>query len=212
MIHKSVFAVFLLIAGNFAVSYIRDGYEKGSVVPPDRSLDETALQLGQWTGEDLPADPRIREILRAKAGVDRVYRDEAGREVLVHAVWTDEYLRLHFPQQCYREAGWEQIDEEIVEVTRRDGESFQGKLLHFVQAGRRIQVLYWFQLGEHVFLDRIEHRLLRRKVCWGQKEWPPLLKFMLETRDTGLHQSEELLTQFAGELSNEVSPSESGNS
>lgn len=207
MIYKSIAVVVLLILGNVAVAHIRDGYEMGSVVPPSTSLADTALQIGSWSGADLPADPRLREILRAKAGIDRVYRDDEGQQVLVHAVWTDDYLRIHFPQQCYREAGWELTETEDCEIERSDGSLFDAKILSFSRDGRRIKVLYWFQLGEHVFLDRIQHRLLRRKVCWGQKEWPPLMKFMIETPDTGLGRGRQTLKDFSVLFEREMSNS-----
>jgi hypothetical protein len=193
-----------LLAGNVAVWYIRAGYEMGSVVPPERDLTDTSLTLGNWVGEDLPANPRLREILRAKSGIDRLYRNPDSGDVLVHAVWTDDYLRLHFPQQCYRETGWELVDSKSVEVDRVSGGSFPAKILSFAQDKKKIQVLYWFQLGEHVFLDRVEHRLLRRKVCWGEREWPPLMKFMLETDNTGLGRSEEALLEMASLLDQQV--------
>ncbi|MEM9367661.1 MAG: hypothetical protein AAGD07_16850, partial [Planctomycetota bacterium] len=49
------------------------------------------------------------------------------------------------------------------------------------------------------------HRVLRRKVCWGQREWPPLMKFMLETANTGLGRSEEALIEMASLLDQEIS-------
>ncbi|MEO1525486.1 MAG: exosortase C-terminal domain/associated protein EpsI [Planctomycetota bacterium] len=204
MIGKTVTVLVLLVIGNVAVSHIRNGYEMGRVVPPRWSLNELETTLADWRGSDLPADPRLREILQAKEGVDRVYRSESGNEVLLHAVWTDDYLRLHFPQQCYRESGWELTKTQDREIQCENGTAFPCKVLSFSQGDRRIQVLYWFQLGEHVFLDRVQHRLLRRKVCWGQKEWPPLMKFMLETSDKGLGRGEEALIDFASKVSAEL--------
>ncbi|MCD0459867.1 exosortase C-terminal domain/associated protein EpsI [Roseiconus lacunae] len=209
IVSKSVFVLVLLVASNFAVAYIREGYEMGSVVPPKKDLAEMPLTLGSWSGTNLPADPRLREILCAKSGVDRVYRNEEATDVLVHAVWTDDYLRLHFPQQCYRESGWELIDTNDIQIERSPEKSFPAKILTFKQDGRQIQVLYWFQLGEHVFLDRVQHRLLRRKVCWGKTEWPPLMKFMLETEDTGLERSESSLIEVASLLDQQIQNSES---
>lgn len=204
MFYKSITVAALLLVGDVAVSYIRDGYEKGSVVPPKHELSDVSLQLGDWRGKELPSDSRLREILCAQAGIDRVYQNGEGQEVLVHAVWTDDYLRLHFPQQCYRESGWELTGSKDIEIGGETRDRFTAKILSFVQDGRKIQVLYWFQLGEHVFLDRVQHRLLRRKVCWGQKEWPPLMKFMLETSDLGLGRGDEALLQVASELNRQI--------
>ena len=204
MIYKAIFVCALLLAGNLAVAHIRNGYEMGSVVPPERDLSDAPLQLAEWQGTDLPPDPRIREILCARSGIDRVYQDSTGTEVLVHAVWTDDYLRLHFPQQCYRQSGWDLTGSKDVDVPTADGETFPARLLSFKRDGRRIQVLYWFQLGDNVFLDRLEHRLLRRTVCWGQREWPPLMKFMLETPDKGLERGQDALVSLSTKLQEAV--------
>jgi len=204
MYWKTLTLVVVLLAGNSLVDYVRRGYSLGQVIPPERELSETSLRIGNWEGRDLPADPRIRKILRARSGVDRVYRNPRGDEALVHAVWTDDYLQLHFPQQCYREAGWELQSEEDLEVSTGKSVTFPVKVLRFTQGKKSIRVLYWFQLGEDVFLDRIQHRFLRRKVCWGKTEWPPLMKFMLETPESGLGRSNEVLTDLAARLHEEV--------
>ncbi|TWU41306.1 hypothetical protein Q31b_27450 [Novipirellula aureliae] len=209
MTKRAILTIALLILGNVAIGHIRSGYSKGQVVPPEKELGQTSLQLGNWVGKELPADDRIRDVLRAQDGIDRVYLNESGENVLVHAVWTDDYIRLHFPQQCYREAGWELRDSEDVLIQCASGAEFNAKVLRFSQAGRNIQVLYWFQLGENIFLDRVQHRLLRRKVCWGQTHWPPLMKFMLETSDTGLGRSEAFLSDLAGRLHDVILVSES---
>jgi len=210
MIYKSVFVVGLLLVGNLAVNHIRDGYEMGTVVPPQRDLAAVPLQMGNWKGKELPADPRIREILKAKAGIDRIYVNQKAQDVLVHAVWTDDYLKLHFPQQCYRESGWKLTQSEDVTLDAGSPGAFPAKLLHFAQGNRSIQVLYWFQLGEHVFLDRVQHRLLRRQVCWGRKEWPPLMKFMLETEDSGLGRGQDALEDVAKRLRRDVMRGQTG--
>jgi hypothetical protein len=202
MLFRSFTVALVLIAGSFVVSYIRDGYSFGSVVPPARELSSTKLNLAGWKGTELPEDPRIREVLRARSGIDRVYQNKNGESVLVHAVWTDDYLRLHFPQQCYRESGWNDDGVSDVLVSTTGDTQFPAKILGFNQDGRRIKVLYWFQLGDHVFLDRVQHRWLRRKVCWGKKEWPPLMKFMLETPDRG--DADERLLKLAGQLHDDI--------
>jgi EpsI family protein len=204
MIYKTFVIVALIFAGDFVVGHIRDGYSMGSVIPPEKELREASLQLGGWQGRDLPADARIREILRARSGIDRVYQNEDGEQVLVHAVWTDDYLKLHFPQQCYRLSGWAEESIEEVALKPTASVTVPAKLLTFEQDGRMIRVLYWFQFGEHVFLDRVQHRLLRRKVCWGQTEWPPLMKFMLETSDDGSGTADQRLIDVAERLYREI--------
>ncbi|MEM9589229.1 MAG: exosortase C-terminal domain/associated protein EpsI [Planctomycetota bacterium] len=204
LVFRCLAIVSLLIVGSLAVTYIRAGYEKGSVVPPTSDLTAVSLTLGDWHGTDLPADPRIRDVLCARDGIDRVYRNAKNRDVKVHAVWTDDYIRLHFPQQCYRQSGWELLDWKDVDVQTDGGDSFPARICEFSQDGQQIQVLYWFALGDRVFLDRVGHRLLRREVCWGQTEWPAMMKFMLETNVAGLGRSEDDLVEVAATLHQEL--------
>lgn len=200
MITKTVLGILLLISGHFVGSSIRDGYSFGQVVPPKKDLADVSQILGQWSGRDLPADDRLRDTLCARAGIDRTYRDDEGNEVLVHAVWTDDYLRIHFPEQCYRESGWDLLDSSPLEVQSPSGKTFPAKTLRFARDGREIQVLYWFELGEHYFLDRWQHRSVRRGVCWGRKDWPPLMKYMLESPSPSIKSGQEHLRDVAGRL------------
>ena len=201
VIYKALLAFAILLAGSYAASSIRDGYSFGSVAPPERELSEVALSLAGWQGEELPENERLREILSAKSGIDRVYRNGDGGVIAVHAVWTDDYVKLHFPQQCYRESGWNEQGSSDVTVKSSNGTEIPAKILNFVQDGRKSCVLYWFQLGEHVFLDRVEHRLIRRKALWGKKEWPPLMKFMLDT--PAGPEAEQRLLDLAGAIHGE---------
>ncbi|QDV65116.1 hypothetical protein Mal65_42860 [Crateriforma conspicua] len=197
MVSRAVIVCLVLVCGHFVVEYVKDGYSFGKVVPPTTDLKDSPLTFAGWQGEDLPEDPRLREILCAKSGIDRLYRKRDGSRVLIHGVWTDDYLKLHFPQQCYRESGWEQVDSIDVKLNPKDFDNFTGRIITFAQGDRKIQVLYWFQLGPYTFLDRFQHRMLRRQVCWGQKEWPPLMKFMLETPYDPVRRSGESLVEFA---------------
>lgn len=203
MIFKAILGLVILLAGHFAVDAIRAGYSFGKVIAPDRDISSTSMSLDGWSGRDLPTDERLRLVLCAKAGIDRSYLDSAGNQVLVHAVWTDDYLRIHFPEQCYRESGWELTSSKVVDIRTPSGKTLPTKILQFNRGGQAIQVLFWFELGDEFFLDRWQHRAVRRSVCWGKKNWPPLMKFMLETTDTAPQACEARLVDLAGKLHDE---------
>ena len=96
--------------------------------------------------------------------------------------------------------GWEDRGSRDVIVTSTTGERFDAKIVGFSRDGQDVRVLYWFQLGDRVFLDRIQHRLARREKLWGEKEWPPLMKFMLETSDDGTGTADESLIDMARQI------------
>lgn len=211
MFKRCLILACVLVIGHFVVDYVEDGYSFGSVVPPANDFSEIPPILGPWRGVDGESDPRLLEFLQARSGIDRTYDDvAAGRQVGVHAVWTDDYIKIHFPEQCYRETGWALTASKSISVTREDGETFPAKLLSFSQEGKTKFVLYWFQLGDDYFFDRWKHRALRRQVCWGKKEWPPLMKFMLESSTPDEASSRAGLEDIAGRLHMAInSPSQS---
>lgn len=215
---RAIVLAVVLAIGQLTVLYIKRGYTIGEVTPPARDLASLPLQLGNWTGVDVPLDERLQQYLQARVGIDRVYTNHVGEQVAAHVVWTDDYIKVHFPEQCYRESGWEHIDTKSLQVETESelqastgdapveqsevqledasGREFPAKLLVFERDGRRTQVLYWFQMGDEFFFDRLRHRTLRRKVCWGNSEWPPLVKVMLESQ-TGGRRGENQLKDIA---------------
>ena len=165
-----------LVIGQLAVLYVQRGYTIGSVVAPDRDIRQIPMRMGPWLGEELTENARLQEFLQARSGIDRLYRNATGDTVLAHVVWTDDYVRIHYPEQCYRESGWEETASERIEITLSNQTTFPAQLLTFKRDGETKRVLYWFQMGDEFFFDRVRHRVLRRQVCWGKKEWPPLVK------------------------------------
>src|SRR5574340_231612 len=185
--HKATMAIriavtaALLLAIHAGASWISHGYTLTDIEPPKGDLKQLPIDLGPWHGENVEADPRITGFLQALAEVDRKYRDPAGNEVFVHAVWTDDYVRLHFPEQCYVESGWTQRATQQLTIPVADGRSIEARIVSFDRDEQPLQVLYWFQMGDRFIQDRWQHRAARQELCWGQKTWPPLVKVMLQT-------------------------------
>jgi EpsI family protein len=186
-----------LAAFQGAVLWIQHGYMMGAIEPPKCSPRDLPVQLGEWKGEDTTTDPRLTGALQALASVDRIYRDRAGNAVYMHFVWTDDYIRIHLPQQCYREAGWKQTDESGISIPVRGDLTIPARLLTFERDEERIRLLYWFQLGDRFFFDRRGQRLARQQLCWGRTTWPPLVKVMLQTSDADPAQAEARLRDVA---------------
>lgn len=210
---RPLFIAALLAVAQVAVLYIERGYTLGSVVPPARDVSELPPKMGPWSGETQEVNEQLKDFLQSRSGIDRVYRKPTGDAVITHLLWTDDYIRVHFPEHCYRQAGWEKVDSVDLEINPAEelpssvvsanggpGESsdtFPARLLTFRQEEQEIQVLYWFQMGSEPFFDRIQHRSLRRQVCWGNREWPPLIKVMLQSSG---RRSEDHLTEMAARI------------
>jgi hypothetical protein len=203
--HGAVFSrplliVVILASGQLATLWIQRGYSVGQVVPPAVDIAGLPHQLAAWTGQELPPDPRLQRFLQARSGVYRCYRHPTGREVLTHVVWTDDYIRINYPEQSYGESGWTKTDSESVEIKTAGEVYFPAVLLTFQREFEQIQVLYWFELGDEFFFDRVAHRALRRRVCWGQRQWPPLIKVMLQTPNSFADAGQQSLRDVAGHI------------
>lgn len=181
---RVVVAVLLLGATQVGYLWIEQGYTMGEIVPLKRDLTELPYRIGPWTGEDTTVDPELTGFLQARVEIDRAYRkaNTNGRDdVILHSVWTEDYVRIHFPEQCYTQNGWNPVGKTEEVSFDVDGHTFSANLVTFEREGKRIQVLYWFQLGDRIFLSRTDHRRAIQQLCWGQKQWPPLAKVMLQT-------------------------------
>ncbi len=64
--------------------------------------------VGGWhAGADLPVDPRVQKILPTARIVDRVYSDNASRQISLTLLTATEYQDFHDPNMCFPAQGWE---------------------------------------------------------------------------------------------------------
>lgn len=194
---KVIVVVAILVVIQFTVYWIRAGYTMEEIVPPKRDLTQFPLHVGPWVGENVEPDETINIRIGALACIDRKYTNPTGRQVFLHSVWTEDYVRIHYPQVCYAGAGWSQAASKTVTVEVSNAEPIKAQLVTFQRDNAQVYVLYWFQMGDRLFLDRVQHSALRRELCWFQKRWPPLVKVMLQTSATNPYEAEALLREFA---------------
>ena len=189
--------VVFLVAVQAVVSWIQRGYTMEEIASPLRSPSDLPHQIGPWKGEDVKADEKLIGRLEAEAEVDRLYRNADGSAISLHYLWSKDYVRVHFPQQCYHEAGWEKVSEKTVSIPIAKDQEIPARIITFDREGEKIQVLYWLQLGDQFFFDRGAHHVLRQRLCWGVKKWPPLTKLMLQTSATNPEAAQARLIDLA---------------
>jgi EpsI family protein len=168
------------------------------VVLPDRDIAAFPKQVGQWKGTDTALDDKTFVRVGAKAVVDRLYRDPVGEEIALHtAVFAEDPRVLpHLPTTCYGGNGWTKTDGKTIELNPENADPFNADLLTFERDGRRLQVLYWYQLGTQTCFNRDT----LRKVCWGfrgQQDWPATIKILLQTSAVDPQRSEDRLRSMA---------------
>lgn len=161
---------------------------------PSRPLSEFPYQIGEFTGEDKPGDPRVFQYLGTDMSISRVYTHSDGGVVSVHlAAWngTDNWTP-HPPDVCYRSAGWSEANRATFELPANPPIQVAHRL--FQNAGQRASVMFWYRIGEIVYHEESETRAIRRQFV-GQREWPPVVKILLQTEPG--EENEQLLSEFA---------------
>jgi len=151
--------------------------------PKDLPL-EIELPSGRWQGGLTQIDERLTRALKSQAVKveNRAYRGPRGQVVTVHmAIFGDHQLGLtHTPFECYRGNGWNKLDSQYVQVHGAQGRTAEVSLSMWRRTDKRVYVLYWYQFGDEVLLDRDDLGRFRWKMA-GKESWPALVKVMLET-------------------------------
>jgi EpsI family protein len=187
-----------MLAGGRLVSL---GYTQGTVIPPRQPLRELPLALGTWRGADVEADEKVLHAVGADQIVTRSFTSSTGGQIALHAaLWLDpDQWTPHLPKICYLGAGWKIVEEKTVLLEREGEPDVPVRLMTLEQQGQRIQTLHWYQRGENVYTDRNGARAARRRL-WGESQWPPLIKVLLQTSAYDKKQSESRLRELAAFL------------
>ena len=176
-----------LVATGYGATYlVQASTEPPEVRLPDWNFAEMPQQLGDWRGENMELDPKIMVRLGAASVTDRMYRNETGQSVSSHtAIFADPREAVdHRPDSCYRGAGWLKIDETSAEVSIGENRTIPVYFTTWERNGDRVLVVYWYQIGEQVILDRMGLGTLRWTMR-GQPVWPATVKVLLQTSAWG---------------------------
>jgi EpsI family protein len=150
---------------------------------PLHALSDLPHVIGPWSGTELQVDAAFANV-GAIDHNERRYSESAGAVVFVHrAAWTsqDDWTP-HTPELCYTNNGWELLQSET--TTLPDTPAVHLVIQHYQQGVQRVAVAYWYQLEAGTYVDRNGARQLHRTL-WGRREWPPLVKTLLQTNETG---------------------------
>jgi len=146
---------------------------------------EIQLPSGTWKGDNAHIPESLTRALKSQAKVveNREYFGPRGQKITMHiAIFGDHQLGLtHTPFECYRGNGWNKLDSEYAEVQSAQGRTAEISVSLWRMGERRVYVLYWYQFGNEVLLDRDDLGRFRWKMA-GKESWPALVKVLLETR------------------------------
>jgi len=114
------------------------------------------LQIGDWTGRDVPLDEAIIRATDTDAHINRSYSRNNGLEFVSLYIATGVKARdlmPHRPEVCYTGAGWTLIDKRSMELPLSDGTELPCNVMQFsrgILTTKKIVVLdYYIVDGEY---------------------------------------------------------------
>jgi EpsI family protein len=116
----------------------------------DVKLLEFPMQVGEWTGTDMPMDKRVYEILGTDKVLLRQYADKKDERVWLAVVYGEQKRQsFHPPEYCYLGGGnVELLNKEITKIKIDEQKSMDVNKLTFQMGKYKQLVLYWFTAGD----------------------------------------------------------------
>ncbi len=138
-------------------------------IPPD-ALEKLPMQIGEWTGQEVPLDEAIVRATDTDAHVSRNYsRYNASEQVWLYISYgmRARDLMPHRPEVCYTGSGWTIINRRSIELPLSDGMKLQCNEFQFSRGAlnkEKIAVLDYYIIDGQYCRDV---SLLRSKVWRG---------------------------------------------
>jgi len=98
------------------------------------AFEQFPLQIGSWTGQDVPIDEAIVRATDTEAHINRRYsRQNASEYVGLYVAYGVRARELmpHRPEVCYPGAGWTLVDKRSMELSLGDGIQLPCRILEF---------------------------------------------------------------------------------
>ncbi len=112
-------------------------------------LHDVPLQIGQWTGENMPQDNiEVQILLEPEEYVYRRYRRADGKIIWLSIIGSRQAKSFHPPQICYNAAGW-RTDVASEEIPLQKGAVYAMKVNAEKDAWRH-SVLYFFLFSDYL--------------------------------------------------------------
>ena len=139
----------------------------GLLISPE-TLEGLPVQIGGWTGREVPLDETIVERTDTDAHINRQYSRHDGREsvALYVASGSTWEMMFHRPEVCYPASGWTLIDGDALELPVHNGMTLPCSIFRFSRGElqtREVVVLYYC-IADGLPYSNIS--LLRSRV-WG---------------------------------------------
>ncbi len=145
-LNKKDYVILLMFLFAITVSwrlYFKDYHQRDTV-----SVHNFPLQIGDWTGQEIPIKDEDYAVLETRNAFVRKYTDSTGREVFLYVVYSQDNRKVaHPPEICYTGGGAAVLSNKpAVLKIGPDRSIVANKLL--IEQGKVEQILfYWFKVG-----------------------------------------------------------------
>lgn len=159
----------LLIGG--CVTYVHAKRPENSKGP---DWTEVPYQIAGWTGINAQLDPLLG-FDPADSSLLRIYHRTDADPVVVYAGFhwnVPKTLEDHEPDQCYPAQGWKITNEKKIAIGNFRGYAIQGKEMQVEKNGDHRLVVWWFNVGDHPFENRMRqvYRLMLTSMFDGHSD------------------------------------------
>lgn len=126
---------------------------RGEMTAPVGLLEQLPLEIGEWTGRDVPLEERVVRATDTDDHLNRVYRRSGVVESV--SLYVAFGIRLrdlapHRPEVCYPSSGWTLEKKRTVTISGDDGIEREAQLFRFrrgIFEAERIEVLSYYVVG-----------------------------------------------------------------
>ena len=192
---RSVNAYFVVLLGLAGLSFFPMAMPSSSSIDSaiDPRFESIPLQIGEWTGKDVPPGEDVYRILETKNILSRLYRNPSGETVDLLLVSSAKDRRVaHPPEVCYTSSHYSILDsgESSIEVdgkklpvhefTAQDerDRAHQEKVIYLYQVGNQFTSNYYAQQFQFAVnrLARKESRVLLIRLSGSTRK--PFTEFL----------------------------------
>jgi EpsI family protein len=141
---------FMVAAGLIALTAILlQARGRTELIPARLPLASFPMQLGNWSGKDIPLDKDTLDVLGPGDFLVRGYRDPEGKTPYVDffvAYFPSQRTgdTIHSPKHCLPGAGWTPEENDRVTISLPGHDPFPANRYVISKAGARKLVLYWY--------------------------------------------------------------------
>jgi EpsI family protein len=164
------------------------------------------LQIGEWTGKEVPLDPDVGDVIDADAYVSRQYSRGGGIEaVSLYLPCGADASKLlqHVPENCYVGSGWTLVDRHPVELSLANGRKLPCSILQFSRGGldmRRLVVLHFLVVDGEYFTTFNAVAKAKGWRHFARVDYAAQVQIVSSTGSTSVESATKVATDFARDV------------